>query len=222
MGALRFVHHLTGLLLRLAPGQLDAIADGRVTALALNETSGGVTGGGVTGGGVTGGGVTGGGVTGGGVTGGGVTGGGVTGGGVTGGGVTGGGVTGGGVTGGGVTSGSVTSGRVTSGGRPAAPPVPGPRSRSERRALAETTATPGDVDYAAIAADLRGQHSVDGGVAYLQELRVRGSKPRKDDLIAIGRELNLTLTRSLTIPVLTNKIIQHAIGNKLKYDGLKP
>jgi hypothetical protein len=78
------------------------------------------------------------------------------------------------------------------------------------------------VDYAEIAAMLRKQDTEEDGLAYLQAIRPRGRKPLKSDLIAVAKELNLTLPASVTVADATRRLLNHAIGNRRKYEGLRP
>lgn len=97
--------------------------------------------------------------------------------------------------------------------------VPKARKAPPRRTA--TAAGTEAVDYSAIATELRARESVDAGVAYLGDLRVRGRKPGKDDLIGIGREMGLTLPKSVTIATATRRLVDHAIGARRKYAGLE-
>jgi hypothetical protein len=125
----------------------------------------------------------------------------------------------------GIAEGSLTLGLVgTEDERGAPGPVPAEPRRAiaaPRQAAAKTDPA-ADVDYAEIAATLRGKTTVEDGLAYLKGLRLRGRKPLKSDLIAIGRELKLTLPASTRIDDATSRIIHHAIGNRRKYEGLRP
>ncbi len=105
----------------------------------------------------------------------------------------------------------------------------GPQKPSPRKASAPARSTPADAidaapdgtDYNEIAAELRSQDSVDAGVVYLRGLKVGGKKPTKADLIGIGRAMGLTLPKSVTVPVASRKLIEHAIGARKKYAGLE-
>ncbi|AGZ44299.1 hypothetical protein AFR_30195 [Actinoplanes friuliensis DSM 7358] len=98
------------------------------------------------------------------------------------------------------------------------PPVAGVRGRGTRVAP-----VPGEeIDYAGIAAKVREQETVDDGIACLEGLKLRGKKPLKSDLIAIAKELGLTLPASVTLADAKRKLLHHAIGNRRKYDGLRP
>jgi hypothetical protein len=105
---------------------------------------------------------------------------------------------------------------------PAQPDKPA-RGQAERPSRGRPVADdPADVDYAEIAAMLRKQNTVNDGYTYLAGLRMRGKKPLKRDLVAIAKELNLTLPGAITVVEATNKLVNHAIGNRRKYDGLRP
>jgi hypothetical protein len=97
------------------------------------------------------------------------------------------------------------------------------RDRSSRPAPARAPVPGGEaVDYAEIAAMLRKQDTEEDGLAYLQAIRPRGRKPIKSDLIAVAKELNLTLPASVTVADATRRLLNHAIGNRRKYEGLRP
>jgi hypothetical protein len=99
---------------------------------------------------------------------------------------------------------------------------------------ADPPARPGDVgppasaaeapkaDFAEIAGTLRQHESIDAGLAYLDGFRAGGKKLAKADLLAIGRELQLTLPASITAANAKRKLLEHAIGARKKYAGLAP
>jgi hypothetical protein len=104
---------------------------------------------------------------------------------------------------------------------PPSAPVVLPRAR--KAPPRRTVAAAGDeaVDYSAIATELRARESVDAGVAYLGDLRIRGRRPGKNDLIGIGKEMGLTLPKSIAIATATRRLVDHAIGARRKYAGLE-
>jgi hypothetical protein len=77
-------------------------------------------------------------------------------------------------------------------------------------------------DFAEIAEALRGQETIDDGLAYLDGVKVGGKKLAKADLLAVGKELQLTLPASSTVANAKRKLLEHAIGARRKYAGLAP
>jgi hypothetical protein len=77
-------------------------------------------------------------------------------------------------------------------------------------------------DPVEIAATLRRQETVDAGLAYLDVIRVGNKKLVKADLLAIAKELKLTLPASITAANAKRKLLEHAIGARKKYAGLAP
>ena len=99
-----------------------------------------------------------------------------------------------------------------------------PAESQARRASAAGVASVDSAsgEYAKIAAVLRGQGSVNDGLAYLNELKINGKRLVKPDLLAVAKELNLTLPpKTLKADAIT-KIVNHAIGNRKKFEGLRP
>ena len=104
------------------------------------------------------------------------------------------------------------------------PPLDRPAQAQSRRTSAGGPAsvdTTG-VDYAEIAATLREQDTVNDGLAYFNGLKIRGRKPLKVDLLAIAKQLNLTLPPSVKNADAITKMVNHAIGNRRKFEGLRP
>jgi hypothetical protein len=92
---------------------------------------------------------------------------------------------------------------------PGAPPV-------------EPTKDSSGADPVEIAATLRRQETVDAGLAYLDGFKVANKKLVKADLLAIAKELKLTLPASITAANAKRKLLEHAIGARKKYAGLAP
>ncbi len=105
---------------------------------------------------------------------------------------------------------------------PAVPePAAVPKARAPRSRSARPPATAEAVDYGAIAAELRSRQTVDAGSAYLDDLRLRGRRALKDDLIGVGRAMGLTLPKTVSMADARRKLVDHAIGARKKYAGLE-
>jgi hypothetical protein len=102
-----------------------------------------------------------------------------------------------------------------------AAPVPTQRPEPRTPRPESVPVLPG-ADYAEIAGTLRGQQTVDDGLAFLDGIKVGGKKLAKADLLAIGKELQLTLPASVTVANAKRKLLEHAIGARRKYAGLAP
>jgi len=96
----------------------------------------------------------------------------------------------------------------------------GQTTTAKAREVRATRPPRDDVDYAAIATDLRALDNVDRGLAYLEDLRIGGRKPTKADLQQIAAAMGLTVPKSATNQQVVRKLLDHAIGARKKYAGL--
>ncbi|WP_433719799.1 hypothetical protein ACQP2Y_33375 [Actinoplanes sp. CA-051413] len=103
-----------------------------------------------------------------------------------------------------------------------APTAPVASSRPTRQAPQPRIQQDTTGDYAEIVEGLRKQETTNDGLAYLAAVRLNGKKLVKNDLLALGRYLNLDMPSSLKVAQIQGRLVDQAAGARRKYEGLRP
>jgi hypothetical protein len=103
-----------------------------------------------------------------------------------------------------------------------APTAPVVSSRPTRPAPQPPVRQDATGDFAEIVEGLRKQETTNDGLAYLAAVRLNGKKLVKNDLLALGRHLNLDMPSSLKVAQIQGRLVDQAAGARRKYEGLRP